>query len=127
MIPRRNLFYLSAYIEATETNIVFITAAATLVLANLLDLASISTMGSAGFLIIFGVVNAAEARTSPSRGSAPWVSITAVLACAGALIALVAKSSPGADAFLAAMVSLAFVIEWAFRRVTGRGVSLHAP
>ncbi len=105
----------------------FITAAATLVVANLLDLASISTMGSAGFLIIFGVVNVAEARTSASRGSAPWVSITASVACTGALIALVAKSSRGADAFLAAMVAIAFVIEWAFRRLTGRRMSLETP
>lgn len=105
----------------------FITAAVTLVLANLLDLGSISTMGSAGFLIIFGVVNAAEARTSRSRGSAPSVSIIAAVACAGALVVLVAKSSLEADAFLSAMVGLAFLIEWGFRRATGRGISLDTP
>jgi amino acid transporter len=98
----------------------FITAGATLVLANILDLTSISTMGSAGFLIIFGVVNAAEARTSSERGSRAWISITAALACVGALVALIAKSSIGADAFLAAMVAAAFGIEAAFRRLTGR-------
>lgn len=98
----------------------FITAAATLVLANVLDLASISTMGSAGFLIIFGVVNAAEARTSQQRGSRAWVSVGAGLACAAALVALIVKSSAGADAFLAVMVALAFGIEAGSRRLTAR-------
>jgi len=55
----------------------FITAGGTLVLANVMDLQSISTMGSAGFLIIFAVVNLAEARTSKQRGSRPWISIVA--------------------------------------------------
>ena len=98
----------------------FITAGATLVLANVLNLASISTMGSAGFLIIFGVVNVAEARTSQERSSRARVSTVAALACAAALMALIAKSGVGADAFLAAMVALAFGIEAGSRRLTGR-------
>ena len=67
----------------------FITAGATIVLANLLNLQSISTMGSAGFLIIFAVVNVAEARTASERGSAAWISVAAAAACIGALVALV--------------------------------------
>src|SRR5665811_2333203 len=55
----------------------FITAGSTILLANLLDLESISTMGSAGFLIIFAVVNVAEARTASERGSAAWISVVA--------------------------------------------------
>jgi len=99
-----------------------LTTAATLVLANVLDLASISMMGSAGFLIIFAVVNLAEARTSKQRGSRPWISTVAALACAGALAALLAKSSVGSAAVLAAMVVVSFGIEATFRRVTGRGM-----
>lgn len=99
-----------------------ITAAATLVLANVLNLQSISTMGSAGFLIIFAVVNVAEARTSKQRGSAPWISIVGAVACAGALAALLAKSSVGSAGVLVAMVGVSFAIEAVFRRVTGRGL-----
>jgi len=99
-----------------------ITAAATLVLANVLNLQSISTMGSAGFLIIFAVVNIAEARTSTQRGSAPWISIVAAVACVGALAALLAKSSLGSAGVLVAMVGVSFGIEALFRRVTGRGL-----
>jgi amino acid transporter len=94
-----------------------ITTAASLLLANVLDLTSISTMGSAGFLIIFAAVNAAEARTASERGSAPWASaVSSAAACVGALAALVAKSSIGAVSVLVLMITLAFGIEAAFRR-----------
>jgi hypothetical protein len=92
------------------------------VLANLLDLESISTMGSAGFLIIFAVVNAAEARTSSERGSSAWVSIVAAVACTCALAALISRSSPAGDSFLAAMIVLSFGIEAAFRWASGRAL-----
>jgi amino acid transporter len=98
----------------------FITAGATIVLANLLNLRSIATMGSAGFLIIFAVVNAAEARTSAQRGSAAWVSLAAAAACTAALAALIARSTLGATSVLAGMVALSFGIEAAFRRGSGR-------
>jgi amino acid transporter len=97
-----------------------ITAAATLVLANVLDLASISTMGSAGFLIIFAGVNAAEARTSTSRGSRAWISVVATVACIAALAALIAQSTLNATGFLLAMVVAAFAIEATYRHRTGR-------
>ena len=99
-----------------------ITAAATLVLANVLNLDSISTMGSAGFLIIFAVVNAAEARTCKQRQSAPWISILASAACTAALVVLIVKSSIGAVCVLVAMVALSFGIETTFRHVTGEPV-----
>lgn len=97
-----------------------ITAGATVVLANVLNLDSISTMGSAGFLIIFAVVNAAEARTATQRHSTPWISILACAACIGALVALIAKSSIGAVLVLVVMVALSFGIEATFRHFTAR-------
>jgi hypothetical protein len=99
-----------------------ITAAATVVLANVLDLASISTIGSAGFLIIFAAVNVAAARTARRRGSAPWISVAAAMACVAALAALVAKSSLGSVGVLVAMVALSFGIEAAFRKLSGRPI-----
>ncbi|WP_186629821.1 APC family permease [Rhodococcus sp. BP22] len=96
-----------------------ITSGSTIVLANALDLNSISTMGSAGFLIIFAVVNAAEARTARQRGSTPWISILAATACAGALAALLAESTVGPATVLAVMVALSFGIEAAFRHFRG--------
>ncbi len=98
----------------------FITAGATLVLANLLNLRSISTMGSAGFLIIFAVVNVSEARTSSERESKAWISLGAAAACTAALVTLIAYSSLRSAAFLGAMVALSFGIEATFRWRTGR-------
>ncbi len=98
----------------------FITAGATLLLANLLNLKSISTMGSAGFLIIFAVVNVSEARTSSERGSRAWISLVAAAACTLALVALIVYSSLPSIAVLAAMVALSFGIEAAFRRQSAR-------
>ncbi len=99
-----------------------ITAAATAVLANVLDLASISTMGSAGFLIIFAAVNFAEAHTARSRGSTPWISVVAAMACVAALAALIAKSSLESVSVLVAMVALSFGIEATFRKIGGRPI-----
>jgi amino acid transporter len=99
----------------------FITAGATLILANLLDLTSISTMGSAGFLIIFAAVNTAEARTSHERGSARWVSVVSAGACIAALVALIAYSSLRSLGVLFAMVVIAFAIEAVFGRTHRHG------
>ncbi len=46
-----------------------ITAGLTLLVANAFDLTSISTLGSAGFLLIFAAVNAANARHAPHTDS----------------------------------------------------------
>jgi amino acid transporter len=100
-----------------------ITAALTLVAANSLDLASVATMGSAGFLIVFAVVNAAEARTSGERGSRAWLSIAACVACLAALAALVARSRPGETAVLVAMVTVSVGIEALYRRFSRRAMS----
>jgi amino acid transporter len=99
-----------------------ITAAATVVLANVLDLASISTMGSAGFLIIFAAVNVAAARTARKQGATPWISVAAAVACVGALAALIAKSSLESVSVLAAMVAVSFGIEATFRKLSGRPI-----
>jgi amino acid transporter len=99
-----------------------ITAAATVVLANVLDLASISTMGSAGFLIIFAAVNLAEAYTARRRRSTPWISVVAAIACVAALAALIAKSSLESVSVLVAMVALSFSIEATFRKISGRPI-----
>ena len=67
-------------------------------------------------------MNLAEARTSKHRGSRPWISIVAAVACAGALAALLAKSSLASAGVLAVMVVASFGLEALFRRVTGRGL-----
>ncbi len=52
-----------------------ITAGMTLLIANVFDLTSIATLGSAGFLLIFAAVNAANARHASHAGSRAWISV----------------------------------------------------
>jgi amino acid transporter len=102
-----------------------ITSGLTLLVANLFDLSSISTMGSAGFLLIFAAVNASNARLYLSTGSRRWVSILGVVLCLAALTILVGQrafASPKELWILVAMVGLAFIVEVIYRRATGRQI-----
>jgi amino acid transporter len=100
-----------------------ITSGLTLLVANLFDLSSISTMGSSGFLLIFAAVNVSNARLSSSTASKKWLSIFGAVLCLAALLILVgqrAVTAPKELLVLAVMIGLAFVIELVYRRVTGR-------
>jgi amino acid transporter len=102
-----------------------ITSVLTLFTANVLDLNSISTIGSAGFLIIFAAVNASAFRLRNKAGVRPAVAALGVAACVGALGALVwmtATDTPWKLAVLGGMVSVSFIAEWAYRSVTGRSL-----
>ncbi len=95
-----------------------ITAGLALLLANLGDLSSISTMGSAGFLIIFAVVNLANFRKSDEAHSNRLLAGLGVLACVLALAALVwytLNNAPAHLLVLVGMVAIAFAIEGAYR------------
>jgi hypothetical protein len=95
-----------------------ITTGATLLVANLFDLSSISTMGSAGFLLIFAAVNAANAKLARQTGSRCWISVLGVFLCLGALASLIrytGRHDPAHIWILAAMLVLAFVVEGAYR------------
>ncbi|MFC6683518.1 hypothetical protein ACFQGA_02865 [Marinobacter koreensis] len=100
-----------------------ITSGVTLLIANLTDISSMSTMGSAGFLIIFAAVNAANAVLARDTGSRRMVSLLGVALCLAALGALVwqtAISTPGKLWFLVAILGAAFLTEATFRLATRR-------
>jgi amino acid transporter len=100
-----------------------ITAGGTLLIANLFDLSSLSTMGSAGFLLIFAAVNGANARLAAQTGSRRWLSLTGLVLCLlalGCLLWQTLTDQPGRVLVLAGMLGLAFAIEAGFRLVTGR-------
>lgn len=95
-----------------------ITAGLTLFVANALDLTSISTLGSAGFLLIFAAVNTANALHTRKTGSRWWISAAGTAACLAALGALIRQTAVTAPAklwVLAAMVALAVMIEGSYR------------
>ncbi len=104
-----------------------ITAGLTLFVANAFDLTSISTVGSAGFLLIFAAVNTANARHAPHTKSHGWISAAGAIACLAALGALIwqtARTGPMKLLVLAAMVALAAVVEGGYR-LTKREIRIH--
>jgi amino acid transporter len=106
-----------------------ITVVATLLVANLFDLSSISTMGSAGFLLIFAAVNWANLRLSEQTDSRRWIAALGAALCGAALASLVwetARDTPAKLLVLLAMLVLAVAIEVAYRRWTGRGIDTSA-
>lgn len=101
------------------------TSGATLLVANLFDLSRISVMGSAGFLLIFAAVNAANVRLSVQTASSRVVSLVGAALCSAALAILIwnrLTTSVEEVWVLVAMVGSAFTAEISYRRLTGRSI-----
>ncbi len=106
-----------------------VTAGLALLLANLGDISSISTMGSAGFLIIFAIINLANFKKSNDVNSNRLIAGLGILACVLALLALIAHTLNNAPAqifVLIGMIVIAFVIEGGYRLFrSGKPRQLH--
>jgi hypothetical protein len=88
----------------------------TILVANFLDLRSISTVASAGFLLVFASVNLANVRLAGQTGSRRWISTLGVLSCLGALVAICSGVYSNPDTrwelwILFGMVALSFAAE----------------
>jgi amino acid transporter len=104
-----------------------ITSGVTVLIANLVDLSSISTMGSAGFLLIFAAVNSANVVLAANTKSKRSVSLLGAGLCLGALGSLIwqtADNSPGQIWLLIAMIGTAFFVESMFRIFSKRKINL---
>jgi len=100
-----------------------ITGGATLVLANLVPLASIATVGSAGFLLIFTFVNLAAVRLSGRTGarrSVAWLAAGASAVAFLTLLAQVASAHPAQLWFVGGLSVLAFGGERLYRYAARR-------
>lgn len=105
----------------------FITAALALMLANYSGLSAISTLGSAGFLMVFAGVNAANWALHQKTGSRRWLCVLGVAACLAALGALLWQSAgedPGSLWVLAGLVGCALGIEGGYRLFRRGGLRL---
>jgi amino acid transporter len=105
-----------------------ITSIATLLVANLFDLSSLSTMGSAGFLLIFAGVNLANAKLSVQTKSKKFISFIGAGLCIGALASLIwqtVKTDPAHIWVLIGMVLLSLSIEAGFRIFTKRELRIN--
>ncbi len=111
----------------TSVGGLLITSGVTLFIANLIDLSSIATMGSAGFLLIFALVNTANVVLADKTNSKRWLSIIGAgfcLTALGTLLWQTAKSSPGKLWILFIMAGAALLIEFIFRLTTKRPLNL---
>ena len=106
---------------------VLMSAGLALIVANLVPLEAIATMGSAGFLILFLAVNVAAVRLAPETGGQVWISGLAALSTAIALIVLCVKVDENPATrnhlwILAGMIAASLLIEIVYRRVSGRTI-----
>jgi len=84
-------------------------------------------MGSAGFLLIFAAVNAANVVLATETESTRWLSILGIVLCLGALGSLLwqtAASAPTRLWVLAGMVVLVLLVESCFCILTFRKIRL---
>ncbi len=104
-----------------------ITSAATLLVANLFDLSSLSTMGSAGFLLIFAGVNLSNAKLFNKTKSKKIISYIGAGLCIGALCSLIwqtMNSTPVHLLILFLMILFSIGIEGAFRLFSKRELNI---
>ncbi|NOY37666.1 MAG: APC family permease [Chlorobi bacterium] len=85
-----------------------VTAILTLIIANFFNLESISTSGSAGFLLIFTIVNLANYKLAKQTKSLKWISLLGAVLCFTALIFLMVQQF-GSN-FTGAVVGLLLII-----------------
>jgi amino acid transporter len=108
----------------------FLTAAAAVLLTNVLSLATVSALGSVGFLVVFAAVNAAGLRLARQVGTRRMICALGLLACVASLGALIwhtAASSPRQVGVLVALLALAFAVEGGWRLVSGREIRIARP
>ncbi|WP_207259684.1 APC family permease [Desulfovibrio sp. Huiquan2017] len=101
-----------------------VTTVLALILANVADLSAISTLGSAGFLSIFAVVNAANFKDEDGWGAGRVLSALGVLTCTGAFVAMVWQSvgtNPATAWVLLALFGGAGVLEVFYRTIGTKG------
>ena len=96
-----------------------ITAIATLILVNSLNIESISTAGSIGFIFIFGIVNFVGFKLAKEMGSNQIVPMIGSILCAIALVVLIKQqlneNLTGILVSIGIIVSC-FLIEWIYKK-----------
>ena len=94
-----------------------ITAVVTLILVNVLKIDSISTAGSIGFLLIFGIVNFVCFKLSKEIGSTRLIPLAGFILCIAALIILINQqymSNLIGILTAAGIIGFCFIIEWIY-------------
>ncbi|WMX16789.1 APC family permease [Aureispira sp. CCB-E] len=97
-----------------------ITAILTLLMVNTLELESISTAGSVGFLLVFAIVNSVGFKLSNKTKGNAFVPALACVACLVAIIVMLVQhySTSKLDVFIAlGVVVICFVLEFIYKKI----------
>src|SRR5215211_4340977 len=101
----------------------FITAALVIVFVMLFDLGPIAMMGSAAFLIVYATVSFGHLRVHRETGARPsilWASLITLLIMFVLLVIHILRNQPAAALALFVTLAVIALIEWSYRRWTGR-------
>ncbi|MEO9557567.1 MAG: APC family permease [Nonlabens ulvanivorans] len=96
-----------------------IIAVATLLLANLAPLESISTSGSAGFLLLFAVVNYIAFKQHKKLGANKIITLLGTVLCVVAFVMLIIQQSQGSLSgviIIASIIAACFIMEYWYKR-----------
>ena len=108
-----------------------ITAALTIVFVLAFPLSAVGQMASLAFLIVYGMVSVGHLRVRKETGAKRWMLLAAIILNAALFLLLlgysIVKSPPTTWITLLALFALSFVVEWGYRRKTGRGLRPAVP
>lgn len=96
-----------------------ITTVLTLIIANTLNLESISTAGSAGFLLIFALVNYVNYKLASQTKSKKYISLIGSILCFIAFITLIIQQYDSNQVGVYAVITLLFIaygVEYLFKK-----------
>ena len=85
---------------------------------NILDLESISTAGSVGFILIFGIVNLVGFKCAKDTKSHKMIPLLGFILCLAALVILIHQqyqSNLTGVLVSVGIIALCFVVEWVFK------------
>ncbi|MBA6155138.1 APC family permease [Tenacibaculum sp. S7007] len=102
-----------------------ITTIATIILVNTLELESISTAGSVGFLLIFSIVNFTGFKLSKQINGKNSIPIIGAILCFLAMIALLIQhySTSKTDVFIAiGIIAFSFLVEFIYKKTEEKKV-----
>lgn len=100
-----------------------ITVILTLLTANLLNLESISTSGSAGFLLIFAVVNFVAYKKAKAINAHKTIALIGAILCALAFVVLIVQQSGNnllGVAISLGIILICFIVEWVFKKYSSK-------
>lgn len=102
-----------------------LTAALVIVMMLWFDLSGIAMMGSAAFLLLYAAVNAGHLLVLKQTGASAlivWLSLLTCLAMFAVLAVYTYQQQPAALVALVLIAAVSFAAEYAYRRVTSRGL-----